>query len=363
MQAEAVQKGAREGAQPPKAWSPLDFEHEAFRTGRRPESFEYFARGGVRTLHHALGGSGISETVRLNDDVMVSVVNCVLPELATWRYVTHEPLVMLRASLCCDVAFHVDDSARMVFNRPEITLVCLPPGRSLAVDIVGGVRQEGLVAVFNAGKFPLQYGLEADDLPVLVRDAVAGAESCGRIASFPLDHRIAALVADTIDSRLNGELRVLQLRGRLDELVAFALHAVEQAGYEQRKNVLNRRRDVELAQSALRRLEREYRSPPSFVDLAHEVGTNKNKLKAVFKDTFGVTMGEYCLARRMREAQQLLLEASLTIAQVAERVGYEHQSSFTAAFKQYAGMSPREYRRHRAPFSVALGDAEDAIRE
>jgi len=31
-------------------------------------------------------------------------------------------------------------------------------------------------------------------------------------------------------------------------------------------------------------------------------------------------------------------------------VGYEHQSSFAAAFRNQVGMSPREYRRHRAPF-------------
>jgi AraC-like DNA-binding protein len=74
----------------------------------------------------------------------------------------------------------------------------------------------------------------------------------------------------------------------------------------------------------------------------------------VFKEAFGITMADYCLERRMREAQQLLLEATLTIAQVAERVGYEHQSSFTAAFRGHASMSPREYRQHRAPFSVPL---------
>jgi AraC-like DNA-binding protein len=73
-----------------------------------------------------------------------------------------------------------------------------------------------------------------------------------------------------------------------------------------------------------------------------------------FKQSFGVTMADYCLERRVREAQQLLMEATLTIAQVAERVGYEHQSSFTAAFRGQVGMSPREYRRHRAPFSLEL---------
>jgi AraC-like DNA-binding protein len=48
------------------------------------------------------------------------------------------------------------------------------------------------------------------------------------------------------------------------------------------------------------------------------------------------------------------MEAALTIAQVAERVGYEHQSSFAAAFSGHVGMSPREYRKHRAPFSLDL---------
>jgi len=75
-------------------------------------------------------------------------------------------------------------------------------------------------------------------------------------------------------------------------------------------------------------------------------------------------MAEYCLERRMREAQQLLLAATLTIAQVAERVGYEHQSSFAAAFSGHVGMSPRQYRQHRAPFNLSLsaGDERDPAR-
>jgi AraC-like DNA-binding protein len=118
--------------------------------------------------------------------------------------------------------------------------------------------------------------------------------------------------------------------------------------------VLPRRRDLDLARAAQARLDRDYRRPPNFADLAREIGTSQNKLKSVFKQAFGLTMADYCLERRVREAQQLLMEATLTIAQVAERVGYEHQSSFTAAFRNQVGMSPREYRRHRAPFSLEL---------
>jgi AraC-like DNA-binding protein len=91
-----------------------------------------------------------------------------------------------------------------------------------------------------------------------------------------------------------------------------------------------------------------------FAELAHQLGTNQNKQKAVFKETFRVTMAEYCIDRRIREAQHFLIEASLTISQIAERVGYDHQSSFASAFSSHVGMSPREYRRHRAALSVTL---------
>jgi AraC-like DNA-binding protein len=148
-------------------------------------------------------------------------------------------------------------------------------------------------------------------------------------------------------------MRVVQYAGRLAELVAYTIDAIQHAP-SSRGGSLHLRRDVQLAQAALNRLQMDYRRPPLFAELAQDVGTNQNKLKAVFKDAFGLTMAEYCLERRMREAQLLLMEATLTIAQVADRVGYEHQSSFAAAFRGHVGMSAREYRQHRAPFSQTL---------
>ena len=350
---------SRQAESPSKdAWSPLDFDQEAFRAGATEHSFKRFARQGVRTLHAHEGGSGTSDTVRLDDDLLLTVVNCVLPRLVRWRYDTDEALIMLRASLCCDVAFDVGGPAPLLFNRPEVTLVCLPKGRLLTADIAGGARQQGMVAVFRAGSFPARYGLQVADLPAVVRDAVTGSAAVGRIASFPLDHRLAGLLADTIDTHLDGEMRVLQYAGRLAELVAYTLDAMQHTPLL-RGTALNRLRDVELAHAALQRLERDYRKPPLFADLARQIGTNQNKLKAVFKEAFGATMAGYCLERRMREAQQLLLEATLTIAQVAERVGYEHQSSFAAAFSGHVGMSPRQYRQHRAPFNLPLGAAAE----
>jgi AraC-like DNA-binding protein len=333
------------------ARSPLDFEQELARSsgGMR------FSRDGVRTLFEKTGGAGTGDIVRFGRDVVMSVLNGAQPRMVRWRYQTDEPTVMLRASLSCDVTFSAPGLAPLEFSRPEVTLVCLPTGLPLTVD-VAATRQQGIVAVCRASTFANRYALQAGDMPPLMLDALAGKGATGRVASFPMDHRIAALVADAIDTRLDGELRVLFYAGKLAELVAYTLDAMHHTPLLRgaKAHALHRRRDVELAHAAMARLERDYRRPPLFAELAREIATNQNKLKAVFKEAFGITMAGYCLERRMREAQQLLFEATLTIAQVAERVGYEHQSSFTAAFRGHVGMSPREYRQHRAPFSVAL---------
>ena len=331
--------------------SALDFDSEWHRAAQEDGRTQRISRNVVRTIYEPPYGSGTTDTVRLGDDALVNVINCVVPRAAHWTYVDPEPLITLRASLACDVEFRYGSGPALVFDRPELTLTCTPPLLPLNAHIVAGARQQGIVAVFKAHSFASRFGLLPEDLPPELRAAVKGEAQMGRIASFPIDHRVAALVGDTLDSRLHGELRTVQLAGRLAELVAYALEAMLHQ-HDVRSVTLPRRRDLDLARAAQVLLDRDYRRPPNFADLAREIGTSQNKLKSVFKQTFGLTMADYCLERRVREAQLLLMEATLTIAQVAERVGYEHQSSFAAAFRNQVGMSPREYRCHRAPFSL-----------
>ena len=333
--------------------SALDFEREWQRAASEDGRSQRISRNVVRTIYAPPLGSGMTDTVRLGDDALVNVINCVVPRAEHWTYSDREALITLRASLACDVEFRYGRGAPLVFNRPELTLTCIPAGLPMSANITAGARQQGIVAVFRARSFASRFGLMPLELPPELQAAIAGPAQMGRLASFPIDHRIASLVADTLDSRLHGELRTVQLAGRMAELVAYALEAMLHQ-HEARTAALPRRRDLDLAHAARARLERDYRRPPNFADLAREIGTSQNKLKAVFKQAFGLTMAEYCLERRVREAQQLLMEATLTIAQVAERVGYEHQSSFAAAFSGHVGMSPREYRKHRAPFSLDL---------
>lgn len=352
----------------------LDHDALAFEEGERSGLLKRFARNGIRVYLSAMGGSGVSDVVRLKHGVEIDVNNFVLPAMRRRTYLADESLILLRASLACDVVFRQAQSVPIEFNRPELTLMCMPKGMEIVVDARGGVRQQGVNGIFRPAALARAYGLQSGDLPEQIREALSGTARFGRLVSLPLDHRVASLVADTIETQLEGEMRALQYAGRMAELVAYTIDAVRKSNAQaQSAEVAGKPaavrsgtpawRDADLAQLALERLARQYRDPPLFDHLATELGTNPNKLKRAFKDVFGITMAAYCLDRRMREAQQLLLEAKLSVAEVAERVGYSHQSNFTAAFSGHVGMSPSEYRRHRAPVRLALGDVEEAERE
>lgn len=329
-----------------------------------------FARNGTRLYLSAVGGSGTSDVVRLPHGVEVDVNNFVLSAMRRRTYIADVPLIILRASLSCDVVFRSEQHPQPIeFNRPELTLMCMPRGMEIVVDARGGVRQQGVNGIFRPSALTKAYGLQPTDLPEQLREALNGTARFGRLVSLPLDHRVAALVADTIETTLEGEMRALQYAGRMAELVAYTVDAVRKSNAQEQAARTTGRpgtarsgrpawRDADLAQLALERLSRQYREPPLFDQLATDLGTNPNKLKRAFKDVFGITMAAYCLDRRMREAQQLLLEAKLSVAEVAERVGYGHQSNFTAAFSTHVGMSPSEYRRHRAPVHLSLGEVE-----
>ena len=86
----------------------------------------------------------------------------------------------------------------------------------------------------------------------------------------------------------------------------------------------------------------------SINEVAKGLFTSRSKLCATFKAQTGESLGAYIRRRRMERAQDLLADSSLTIAQVAERLGYPQQAAFAQAFKQYTGMTPTAWRsKHR----------------
>ncbi len=85
-------------------------------------------------------------------------------------------------------------------------------------------------------------------------------------------------------------------------------------------------------------------SPLSLTYVAQQVGISESKLQKGFKHYFGVSPYQLLLEARMQKAHDLL-HAGYQVAQVAYAVGYEHPSNFSAAFRQFFGMTPKSISR------------------
>lgn len=64
-----------------------------------------------------------------------------------------------------------------------------------------------------------------------------------------------------------------------------------------------------------------------------------------FKHNMNMSPTEYIQNLRIKRAKVLLLNTNLTILQISQMVGYEHNSSFTKVFKHLEKISPVEFRK------------------
>ena len=82
-------------------------------------------------------------------------------------------------------------------------------------------------------------------------------------------------------------------------------------------------------------------------ELARSFAVNPTTLKIVFKDVYGSSIAAHIKEHRMEKAAELLSKTDKTINEIAAEVGYESQSKFGSAFKEFYGMTPVEFKSSR----------------
>lgn len=78
--------------------------------------------------------------------------------------------------------------------------------------------------------------------------------------------------------------------------------------------------------------------------IAEDLGITPNYLSAIYKASIGIGFSEKLYEVRIRKAEQLLLNENLSTTEIAEQVGLGDKSNLRKRFKQYFGVSMREYR-------------------
>lgn len=102
-----------------------------------------------------------------------------------------------------------------------------------------------------------------------------------------------------------------------------------------------------LVESAVALIRSRYSENLTLEDAAMHLSTSDTYLSRLFRKELDQTFGEFLTSVRLAHAQELLEESTLSIAAIAERVGYENAYYFSRVFKRNLGSTPSEYRRTR----------------
>jgi AraC-like DNA-binding protein len=156
---------------------------------------------------------------------------------------------------------------------------------------------------------------------------------------------LVSQVAEETRTRRSGRMLVM---ARFVELMLIeALRSCAEAGAHANAappGLLRGLADPRLAQ-ALRAMHADPGRQWTVVQLAAAAALSRSAFYDRFSKALGLPPMEYLLAWRMALAKDLLRSRSLSIQQVAERVGYGTASTFSTAFSRAVGVAPGRFGR------------------
>ncbi|GAA4620145.1 AraC family transcriptional regulator [Actinoallomurus vinaceus] len=87
-----------------------------------------------------------------------------------------------------------------------------------------------------------------------------------------------------------------------------------------------------------------YSEPLSMDDIAGAALLSKFYFSRVFRSVTGTSPGRFLSTIRLSRAKSLLLETSLSVTEIAYKVGYNSLGTFTTRFTRSVGVSPTRFR-------------------
>ncbi len=102
---------------------------------------------------------------------------------------------------------------------------------------------------------------------------------------------------------------------------------------------------MKIAKLAMKELSENLSRRISAAELAAKFGVSESSLKNYFRGVYGKGYRESLHELRMKKAAELLEGDGILVSQAAAAVGYASQSRFAKAFREYFGVSPKEYSR------------------
>jgi AraC family transcriptional regulator len=220
-------------------------------------------------------------------------------------------------------------------------------------SFVAGTAREGVITIIPAGSsarwdIPGAVDVVQLYLPPLLLDQIAA--QAGHSSAMELLERtahpdaIGAKLLSIATESLDGAVAIDTLfRQQLTCVLATHLlkaHIGVASSQESAVGGLS----PSVLRRAMERLQSEYDSDVSLGALAGEAKLSRFHFCRAFKQSTGLAPHEWLRQRRIERAITMLRDKEVSIASIADALGYASQTAFGAAFKRMKGMTPSEWR-------------------
>lgn len=276
-------------------------------------------------------GYGLCSVYRVSSEIFIAFTEQQV-EAPTQLCITGDGLVTIRIMLAGGTCFHGDRFEPIELQGAQVTVFYHRKDEELLHEVRPGLqRVVTLLACPDYLRRELGWSFDNDNSAPM---------------RLPLSPSVENMARAVMQNPHAGARHATFVRARaLDILCALAAEWDEAAARDpeegQRLTVRDRERILVLREE----LKAMAHHPPSMSQLARHAGMNKTKLMRGFKQIFGETIADFCRRLRLEEARAMLLSEGLTIGEIAVAVGYQHQSSFTAAFSAHFGFPPKALQR------------------
>ncbi len=176
--------------------------------------------------------------------------------------------------------------------------------------------------------------------PDLYFDLPAAFQSVDQAAEFPA---MSKLLFEIENYRADDAAAALFYEAKVTEAISLVVDAWKRQSLKKERPLS--KEDVQSLQNVISYIADHYAFDLPLGRLAGIACMSETKLKSCFKRQFGCSVTQYIQARRVSQAEHLLIDTDFTMGQIAQMIGYTTSSRFAELFKKSTGLLPIEYRK------------------
>ncbi len=289
-------------------------------------------------------GHGAVEFIRVSENFFVIISELEFAADCAFKYLGEN---WIRFS------FNMSGTAQMLFDGTRHTqvesrmshLLLHPEGVVHSDHYFSGSQIRWVSIICRKEHLTEIVGFDPEAFPQELKRFLAHGESSLFLHKRPINVPMFRCVTEIFRKPSVVALRPLYLKGKAYEaLYTFLDDFAADTQRPDRPPGLTRR-DIDRLHEARALLEQDPGGEIGLAQLSRQLGMNRSKLSQGFHTLFGTTIFDFTRMKRMEIAYNLLQRSDLPVGQIAERCGYRHASSFSAAFKAQYGRHPRATRR------------------